>query len=294
MFKKDVLLNCFLFFLTFFIIENFSMLSYLKAEENVSFAMLPQISNEKAMKKWKPILKYLEEKAGVKINQIFPKDFENHVTMCKEGKIDFAYSNPITYIQAAVKGAERPKGHLALAAASSSKGFYGLFIARKDNESIKKLQDIKGKKGWITGWQSAGGYIFQQAFAIDNGIDMTKDCVLKEAPGNKQEVVISSVFNKTADFGCVRNGMLEQVEKQIDVSQIAVIAETPKYVEWIFSYDSNVKPEILSKIKEAIISIPEKILTEADLPGKPTAFNSLTDKDTDIIREVANKIKLTY
>ncbi|MBU1087174.1 MAG: hypothetical protein KKD05_06605 [Candidatus Omnitrophica bacterium] len=53
-----------------------------KAEEEISFAMLPQMANTIAFKKWKPILDYLEKQTNYKFTQIFPKDFDEHVKLC--------------------------------------------------------------------------------------------------------------------------------------------------------------------------------------------------------------------
>lgn len=272
----------------FFIVETTA------GEEEVTFAMLPQMSNTELFKCWNPFLKYLEKGTGLKFTQVFPHNFTEHVNLCREGKIDFAYSNPFTYVQMAPKIRERPHGHKAVAIAVEPHGaaFYGEFIVRTDNMEIKEFKDIKGKHGWIVGYKSAGGYLYQKGYALDHGIDLPKDCLLTESPGNKQEKVIMAVYNRDTDFGCIRNGMRAKLKDRIDLDQIKVLAETEKYPSWAFSVYDGVNPEIVKKVKEALLNIPPELFKGAKLPGGVLKFQEAKDKDFNSVRELAEKVEM--
>jgi phosphonate transport system substrate-binding protein len=242
-------------------------------------------------------LKYLEAETKVKFKQVFAKDFDEHIKLCREGKISIAYSNPVTYAQMAPKGKERKQGHIAFGVANTAKGardFYGQFIIRHDNSVIKRFADIKGKKGWIVGWQSAGGYIFQQAYALDNGIDLPKDCTITESPDNKQEKVIMAVYNLETDFGCIRNGMLETVKDRIDLNQIKILAETPRHPAWVLSIYNKINSKQIEKIKNAFLKMPKELVAASELPGKVENFIAAADSDFDPIRQVLDKVKTEY
>jgi len=262
----------------------------LKAEENLVFAMLPQIPLNKVNEKWLPILKQIEKETGIKFDLVFPKDFNEHIEWCKSGKIDIAYSNPVSFLKMMDTATLKPM-HTALCAAKSKEGFWGLFISRKDNGEIKSLTDIKGKKGTIISWASAGGYVFQQALALDNGIDMPKDCEIKIAPRNKQDLAVMQVYKKLTDFACIRNGILEMMRDQIDINEINIFAETPKYVEWIISYSNNgkIKSETLEKLKKAFLSIPESIMNDVKLPGDITNFVEVSTAEIESIKKVSER-----
>src|SRR3989339_1919464 len=228
-----------------------------QAEEEITFAMLPQMSNTELFKCWKPILDYLQKETGLKFKQVFAKDFTEHIAMCKEGKISFAYSNPFTYVQMSERSKESPNAHKTIAIGAQAEGpaFAGEFIVNADNANIKSIKDLKGKKGMIVGYDSAGGYLFQQGHAIDNGINLKEDCVITEAPGNKQERVITAVAGNEVDFGCIRDGMRDKVKDKIDVTKIKVLATTLKYPNWVFSAYDKVDPKIVEKVSKAIASI---------------------------------------
>lgn len=293
--KKNGLLLFFLILICGFMASQASP-TRAKAAEEVTFAMLPQMSNTELFKCWNPLLKYLEQKTGLNFTQVFPHNFAEHVDLCREGKINFAYSNPFTYVQMAPKPGERSRGHLAMATAVEPQGavFYGEFIVRVDNMDIKEFKDIKGKHGWIVGYTSAGGYLFQKGYALDQGIDLFRDCILTESPGNKQEKVIMAVYNRDTDFGCVRNGMREKLMDRIDLSQIKVIAETKRYPSWVFSAHDEVDPEIVKKVKDALLKIPPDLFIKAKLPGSVLKFQEATDKDFESLRKLVEKVKMKY
>ena len=266
------------------------------ADQEVTFAMLPQMSVTEVYKCWSPILEYLEKETGIHFNQVYPKDFSEHVAMCREGKIDFAYSNPMTYIKMSPRKDLRASGHKAILLALEPQGatFYGEFIVRVDNENIKTIADIKGKNGWVVGYDSAGGFTFQYDYALMKGIDLEKDCNLTVAEGNKQGKVVTAVFNHLADFGCVRSGMLEKMKDRVDLGQLRVLAKTDSYPSWVFSAQDKVDPQIVAKITQALLKIPADVLEKANLPGKVKGFQVTTDADLDSMRKLADRIKFEY
>jgi phosphonate transport system substrate-binding protein len=288
--------SCLLVLSLCLIVSQTFFVSRSKAAEEVTFAMLPQMSNTELFICWNSLLKHLEENTGLNFTQVFPRNFTEHVNLCREGKINFAYSNPLTYVQMAPKSKERPHGHLAMAVAVEPHGtvFYGEFIARIDNVNIKKFKDIKGKHGWIVGYKSAAGYLYQRGYALDHGIDLSRDCILTESPGNKQEKVILAVYNRDTDFGCVRNGMREKLKERIDIRQIRVIAETERYPSWVFSAHDKVKPKIVEKVQRALLNAPAELFEKAKLPGGVLKFEEAVDKDLDSVRELVEKVMMKY
>jgi phosphonate transport system substrate-binding protein len=103
-----------------------------------------------------------------------------------------------------------------------------------------------------------------------------------------------AVYNREAEFGCIRNGMLEVVKDRIDISEIRILAETPGYPAWAFSYFNGLKPEIVEKLKKALLKMPEDLLKEVEPPGKSIAFAAATDEDFNSIREVADTVGIEY
>jgi len=268
-----------------------------RAAEELTFAMLPQLTNVLTFSAWRPLLDRVEKETGIKFTMVFPKDFAEHMKLCREGKVDFAYSNPVIYAQISTRKKSEEIFHEVFALAMTPKGtddFYGLFISRADDPGIKTFADIKGKKGWIVGKTSAAGFIFQNAYAMDKKIDLLKDCALTESPGNKQEKVVMAVYNREADFGTIRNGILEIMTDRIDTSQIRILAQTPRYPAWPLSARTGLKPETAKKVKEAFLRLPKELVSAANLPGGVETFIPSKNADFDPVRKVLDKVKFKY
>ena len=78
--------------------ENISI----KPQENVvTYAYLPQFSHSVSYERHHQLIKYLREKTGLNIRQVFPNTFDDHVRMVGMGKIDISFSNPFVYVKIA-------------------------------------------------------------------------------------------------------------------------------------------------------------------------------------------------
>ncbi|OGS02025.1 MAG: hypothetical protein A2204_07540 [Elusimicrobia bacterium RIFOXYA1_FULL_47_7] len=263
-----------------------------RAQDEVTFAMLPQMSNVELAKCWKPLLAQLEKETGIKFKQVFANNFDEHVAMCKDGRIEVAYSNPFTFVQMIDPSVNKSLVHKAVGVADAKEGalFYGEFIVHADNADIRKFSDIKGKTGMVVGFDSAGGYIFQQGYALDNGFSLKTDCKITEAPGNKQEKVVNAVYFREVDFGCVRDGMVKKMKDKIDTTKIKVIASTPKYPGWAVSISSKVDKATAEKIAKAFAAIPADVMKAAALPGGVTGFKPASNSDFDSIKTLSKKL----
>jgi phosphonate transport system substrate-binding protein len=90
------------------------------------------------------MIEYLRKETGLKLEQLFPDTFDEHIKMVGQGKIDISFSNPMVYALLAKK-----YGSQAFARAIEPDGkaqFRGLIFTRSDNAAIRTLQDCRGKR----------------------------------------------------------------------------------------------------------------------------------------------------
>ena len=260
----------------------------------LTYAYLPQYSHTVSYHRHNPLIKYLSQETNLPIRQVFPNTFEEHLQMVKEGKIDISFSNPMVYIQLAQAGA---RAFARIVEPSSGRPtFRGQIIARKDNPFITTLKDCAGKRWIAVDPLSAGGYLFDLGYFLDQGI--TKDMFAKvdfaPGPAGKQEKAILAVYAGKYDIASIREGSLDVVKKKIDTSQIRILATTPAYPGWVYSARSNLDPKKITLIANALFRLsannPKQaaILQAADMKDIiPT-----TDSDYDPIRLLAAHLGL--
>ena len=103
--------------------------------ETLSFGIPPQQSPVEVVKRWTPILQYLEKKTGVTLELKTGKDISTYQQQIMEGAYDIAFVNPNTYV-----AANKLKGYQAFAHERDGKS-YGMIVARK-NGPVTQLAEL--------------------------------------------------------------------------------------------------------------------------------------------------------
>ena len=248
-------------------------------------SMLPRYSTEEIFSRITPLTTYLKEKTGLNIVPTLTTTFDQYTKQLQDGRISIGFENPYIYVLAskshevvamAVKGADGDK-------------FRGIIITKKDSP-IHSLADLKGKRIAIVSYSSAGGYLSQRLTLLQENIDVAKECLLEEAPENKQENVVFAVITGDADAGFIRESALARMAKYIPMGTIRVLARTAWLPNWALSVRRSLKKEDKDKLIKAISSIPKDSPVLKALHIK--AFRPAKDSDYDSVRQASGIIAL--
>ncbi len=243
-------------------------------------SMLPRYSTEEIYKRITPLVDYLKNKTGLDISPTMTSTFDQYTKALISGKVAIGFENPYIYVLAS-------KAHEAVAMAVKGKNgdkFRGIIVTRKDSP-LHSLTDLKGKKISIVSYTSAGGYLSQKLSLLDKGIDITKECQLEEAPENKQENVVFSVFTGDVDAGFIRESALHKVDQFVPAGSIRVLAYTAWLPNWALSVKRGMAAADKKKIVRAIQEIPDNSPVLRALRLKK--FRPAQDSDYDVIRRAA-------
>jgi len=243
-------------------------------------SMLPRYSTEEIYKRITPLVDYLKTKTGLDISPTMTTTFDQYTKALIGGKVAIGFENPYIYVLAS-------RSHEAVAMAVKGRNgdkFRGIIITAKDSP-LHSLMDLKGKKIAIVGYTSAGGYLSQKLSLLDKGIDITKDCQLEEAPENKQENVVFSVFTGDVDAGFIRESALHKADQFVPAGSIRVLAYTAWLPNWALSVKRTVAAADKEKIVKAIREIPDNSPVLRALRIKE--FRPAQDSDYDVVRRAA-------
>ncbi|MGB3211144.1 MAG: phosphate/phosphite/phosphonate ABC transporter substrate-binding protein [Desulforhopalus sp.] len=241
-----------------------------------NLSMLPRYSTEEINNRITPLAKYLSQKTGLQITPTLTSSFGQYSKQLTSGNINIGFENPYIYVMTeglheviamAVKGNDGDK-------------FRGIIITRSDSP-LQTIQDLKGKKIAIVGYTSAGGFLSQKLSLLQNNIDVTKDCVVEEAPENKQENVILSVFTGDVEAGFIRESALHIVDDFVPPGAIRILRSTEWLPNWALSISSNMPPEDKAKIIQAVRDIKpadpalKALKIEALRPAQDSEYDSV-------------------
>ncbi len=243
-------------------------------------SMLPRYSTEEIYKRITPLVDYLKTKTGLNITPTMTTTFDQYTKALIGGEVSIGFENPYIYVLASTS-------HEAVAMAVKGKNgdkFRGIIITAASSP-LRSLTDLKGKKIAIVSYASAGGYLSQKLSLLDKGIDITKDCQLEEAPENKQENVVFSVFTGDVDAGFIRASALHKTDQFVPAGSIRVLAYTAWLPNWALSIKRNMTASDKKKIVRAIHEIPDNSPVLRALRIKK--FRPARNSDYDVVRRAA-------
>ena len=258
----------------------------------LTYAYLPQFSHTVSFQRHHLLIRYLEEQTGLRIRQVFPDTFDEHMRMVGQGSIDISFSNPLIYVRMAEAYCTR-----AFARVIEENGrerFRGEIIARTDNPAVQTLADSRGKRWIAVDPASAGGYLYPMGHFLANGIQPSdfSEIAFAPGPGGKQEKVILAVYAGQYDIGSVREGALDVVADKVDRSKIRVLARTQWYPGWVYAARADLDPEKVAAVARALIALDNekasdhRILSYAHMTG----IIASTDRDFDSVRDLWRRV----
>jgi phosphonate transport system substrate-binding protein len=247
--------------------------------EDYKFSMLPRYFPEKLTAMTSPLVAYLSQETGKKIELTLTESFANYEAQVLKGAFAIGYENPLVYVNVAGT-------HEVIATAIKGQGrdkFRGIIISRPDS-GITNISDLKGKKVMIVSNTSAGGFLSQKLSFKEIGLDANRDCQLVEAAANRQENVIIAVSIGDVDAGFIRESALHIADDFISPGSVKTIVETAWLPNWALSVNRKLPPEQKKIIKTAILKLKKEdsVMQAMELDG----FKPASDSDYDVIREL--------
>jgi phosphonate transport system substrate-binding protein len=256
-------------------------------------------NRQETMERFTPLTKYLSEKVGVNFVAV-PVDTHDFESRFKKGEFAISHTNSLLYI--IMK--ERYGAELI---ASEKRGQFGTktagsLIARKGS-GITKVADIKGKRLAFGPMLAPTGYLAEYDLMLRNGIDPEKDLAMYSIPSGsfKHEKAIYGVLFGQYDVAAAPVLDLEVMtrEGKITPDDFVVLEQSPLVPYCTFSAPKGTSPELLNKVKKALLELKPtdtveidgervKVLKSAWLDG----YEQLPDSEFNILRDMARKVNM--
>jgi len=260
-----------------------------KPERGITYAYLPQYAHTVSYKRHHLVMEYLTRATGLEVQQVFPDTFDEHMNMVGQGLIDITFSNPFIYLKIAER--HEARAFARVVEDVGQENFRGQIICRADNQKIRTLADLKGKRFIAVDPTSAGGYLYPWSLILGKGLRKQdfSEIAFAPGPGGKQEKVVMAVYSGKYDAGSIREGTLDILKDKIDLKQIRILATTPWYPGWVYAARKGMDPALLEKIKNALLALninnPDQklILEQAGF----VAIVPAQDQDFDPVRRLA-------
>ncbi|MEM9540023.1 MAG: phosphate/phosphite/phosphonate ABC transporter substrate-binding protein [Cyanobacteria bacterium P01_E01_bin.42] len=261
--------------------------------EPVRFGILSIDSAVSVNERYRPLLDYLEAEIGRPF-ELIPLTQESQFTEVEAGNLDFTANNPLAAVQ--IRRLYDTDFLVTHSRPETGPEFSGLIVVRDDSD-IKTLEDLRGKSVACVNFQTAAaGCIFQIYHLLQNDIDPEKDFA-SFVENKSQDSIVLAVINGAIDAGFIRTGQLEKmVGKELipNVNALRVLDPvdddflythtTALYPEWPIAALSQTDPELVDRVRKALLSLPES--HPSLKPAKVSSFvPSVSYDELDILVE---------
>ena len=232
------------------------------------------------VKKFRPILNYLESALEDKLNEPveirtqIAKTYELGIEALARGNVDFARFGPASYIE--VKRRNRNIRILAMESQKGSKRFKGIICVHKES-TFRTIEDLRGKNFAFGSELSTIGRYLSQLYLAEHGI-RASDLGYFDYLG-RHDKVGHAVGLKQYDAGALKEGTFNKLVKEgVPIRSLAEFYNVTK--PWLAS--SNLDPKILKALQESLLELKDIAILKT---MKITGFVVGADDDYKVIRK---------
>jgi phosphonate transport system substrate-binding protein len=221
---------------------------------------IPEEAATEQVRKFGPIVKYLESKLGMKVEFTPVNDYPAAVEALVNKQVDLVWFGGFTHVQANVRSGGKI---IPIAQREEDTKFQSVFIAKTDS-GIKSLNDLKGKQVSFGSASSTSGHLMPRSFLLEAKIDPDKD-FKRVAYSGAHDATIASVVSGKVDAAALDITVWNKFvkENKVDTKDTNVFYTTPGYFNYNWSVHADMPAATREKLTKALLDI-----SPADALGK--------------------------
>jgi phosphonate transport system substrate-binding protein len=242
-------------------------------QQAVTFAVVPQQSATQLAEAWTPVLAWLSQSAGLRLQFVTAPDVPTFEQRLSAGEYDIAYMNPYHYTVFSAH-----PGYRALARAKGER-IKGILVVQKDSP-IKNLSDLTGKTLAFPTPAAFAASLLVQAELRGRGIAFTPKIV------NSHNSVYRSVAKGIFPAGGGIPRTLELLDDNVR-SDLRVLWETRAFTTHAIASRPGMDAQVLARLWKAMRDMPADPRGQELLKGIGfMGFEQAKDEDWNDVRSL--------
>ncbi|MGM0380860.1 MAG: phosphate/phosphite/phosphonate ABC transporter substrate-binding protein [bacterium] len=263
-----------------------------KTKPKILLGNIPSETVIHRLREYTPLIKAIEEKLEVNVQQSFSNSYDGIVRNMLEEKYDIALLAPLAYARYRNQ-VDTPAYSPIVQPVRYGSDFYRGIIFTHKNSGIKALEDMKGKTIAFVDEDSASGYLFPRARLLQEKI-VPEDYFAEINFLGRHDLVVRAVFRGEFDVGVAydgaRSGNIPEEANPDEALPILTKTEkiptSPAVINEKFRKEN---PEISKKLIELLTSLHTTNEGRQALESLGIdKYIETTDSDYDVVREAVN------
>ncbi|HWH80970.1 MAG TPA: putative selenate ABC transporter substrate-binding protein [Burkholderiaceae bacterium] len=229
------------------------------AQQVLRVTAIPDESPTELARKAAPLVKYLEDKLGMKVEFTPVTDYAAAVETLASRKVDLAWFGGFTFVQAQIRSGGKA---IPIVQREEDERFRSVFIT--GDASIKTLADLKGKDVSFGSQSSTSGHLMPRSFLLQAGVDPDKD-FRRVAYSGAHDATIAAVAAGKVQAGALNISVWEKfvADKRVDPTKVIPFYTTPPYYDYNWTVHADMPAALRAKLTQAFLA-----LNRSDPAGK--------------------------
>jgi phosphonate transport system substrate-binding protein len=222
-----------------------------QAQQVFKVTAIPDESPTELARKAAPLVKYLEQKLGMKVEFTPVTDYAASVEALANKQVDLAWFGGFTFIQAQ----HRSGGKIVpLVQRAEDEKFRSVFITT--DPAVKSLADLKGRNFSFGSQSSTSGHLMPRSFLLAAGIDPDRD-FKRVAYSSAHDATVAAVASGKVDAGAVNISVWEKLvaDGKVDPAKVRVFYTTPPFFDYNWSVHADMPAAQREKLAKAFIDL---------------------------------------
>ena len=212
---------------------------------------IPDESPTELARKAVPLVKYLEQQLGMKVEFTPVSDYAAAVEALVNKQVDMAWYGGFTFVQANIRSGGKV---IPLVQREEDEKFRSVFIT--SDPAIKTLADLKGKTVSFGSQSSTSGHLMPRSVLLQANIDPDRD-FKRVAYSGAHDATIAAVAAGKVDAGALNSSVWDKfvADKKVDTSKVKVIFTTPPYFDYNWTVHADMPAAQREKLTKAFLSL---------------------------------------
>jgi phosphonate transport system substrate-binding protein len=212
---------------------------------------IPDESPTELARKAAPLMKYLEQKLGVKVEFTPVTDYAASVEALANRQVDLAWFGGFTFVQAQHRSGGKV---VPLVQREEDEKFRSVFITT--DPAVKSLADLKGRNFSFGSQSSTSGHLMPRSFLLAAGIDPDRD-FKRVAYSSAHDATVAAVASGKVDAGAVNISVWEKLvaDGKVDPAKVRVFYTTPSFFDYNWSVHADMPAAQREKLAKAFLDL---------------------------------------
>jgi phosphonate transport system substrate-binding protein len=230
----------------------FTLAHAAEAQQVFRVTTIPEEAATEQIRKFAPLVKYLERQLGTKVVFTPVSDYPAAVEALVNRHVDLVWFGGFTHVQAQIRSGGKV---IPIAQREEDTKFRSVFITQT-NSGIKSFADLKGKTVSFGSQSSTSGHLMPRSFLLEAGIVPERD-FKRIAYSGAHDATIASVVAGRVDAAALDITVWRKFveEKRVDTSRVNVFYTTPPFYNYNWSVHAEMPAAMRERVTKALLDL---------------------------------------